>query len=277
MNIHAPITAVILLDFARKTGAVILALSALSIFGVVYAQSTEQEGSFQPSFEITPLLEGGKITVTGKTNLPEQTKIILLLQFDIEGEQISREDTPIVHNGEFKSSVFDGQNNGPLPSGIYILRTKVLPVDQPAGLAELIGVRGKNLAGPYVTTVNGRRLIKFEKEIPIKGEESDALRQKLDTELRENQTALLELRRELDDFKSTSKFHRFGFAPAGYEEWATRVHAVKKRDKSERGNYRAASTVIIQLGVEYLRSKGEENESTQFHRNELSQYLGEKK
>ena len=72
---------------------------------------------------------------------------------------------------------------------------------------------------------------------------------------------------ELDGFKSDVKFTKFGFGVGGpYNGWLV---AVESRYKSTKGLDAIPVGDLLNLGLEYMKTRGEENKFTKFAREEI--------
>jgi hypothetical protein len=74
---------------------------------------------------------------------------------------------------------------------------------------------------------------------------------------------------ELDKFKSSSEFRRYGFATGGpFHSWLTAVEA-KRDDPTFTFSDQLAAGNLSSLGLEYLQSKGQETDLSRLTRREI--------
>ena len=100
------------------------------------------------SLELETAERAGKLIVSGKTNLPNGTKISISLSGQIFGRELSTiEQLRIVNDGTFVNATLP--QNTTLAAGAYKLEVRVV-TDQPSAIQSIFGEAGKNLSGPYV-------------------------------------------------------------------------------------------------------------------------------
>lgn len=93
----------------------------------------------------TQRLSDGRITVSGKTNLPDGTKLMISAISNVDDAYYS--DSVDVKNGSFKTEPF-GPKAG-LPIGDYTIEAIMpIPSVQPASVRAVIGDAGEALTGP---------------------------------------------------------------------------------------------------------------------------------
>jgi len=89
----------------------------------------------------------GRISVVGKTNLPDKTKLLISLINEVTGFQA--QDKTSVINGEY-STVPIGPKKG-LNAGKYLIEVVMLiPATQPESVRKIIGDKGQHLKGSLV-------------------------------------------------------------------------------------------------------------------------------
>ncbi len=94
------------------------------------------------------LTEEKKLKVSGETNLPNETK--LLISIDGKTTNYKGQDTAIVKDGKFESNEFSSQGKG-LESGQYNLEvTMPIASTQSQSVRNIIGEKGENLKGSLV-------------------------------------------------------------------------------------------------------------------------------
>ncbi|CAI8818867.1 Cellulosome anchoring protein cohesin region [Brevibacillus sp. IT-7CA2] len=88
-----------------------------------------------------------KVRVSGQTNLPDQTDLMISVKGD---NGYFAQNTKKVSNGEFQSDEFS-EEGGSLKSGNYTIEISTPTVNvQPLSVQELFGENGENLAGTLV-------------------------------------------------------------------------------------------------------------------------------
>jgi hypothetical protein len=118
------------------------------------------------------------VTVTGNTNLPDETKLKLTLVNDSGYEAIGEVS---VIDGSFKSGVFSNKGIS-LESGNYTISVKTLN-EQPKSVENDIGVNGEYLIGEFVKSVGSFKIVEksisFTISIPEEEVEKIELKKKL--------------------------------------------------------------------------------------------------
>ena len=78
---------------------------------------------------------------------------------------------------------------------------------------------------------------------------------------------------ELDSFRADPKFHQFGFGVGGpFNSWLKSVES-KREDSSFVLRERVAVGDLQMLGLEYMKTKGRENEYTRYTREQIAEVL----
>ena len=96
----------------------------------------------------TQLTPGRRLEVAGETNLPEQTRLLVVLEREASG--VNWQARTEVRNGAFTVGPL-GPGSG-LVAGRYVIRVSMPAADvQPAAVKARIGARGEHLTGPLVT------------------------------------------------------------------------------------------------------------------------------
>ncbi len=113
--------------------------------------------------DVSPKVESGKLYVHGKTNLPNQTNLMMNLS---KGNNYSAQDKIIVQNGTFKSTGFSNKGLS-LPNGDYVIEISTpLSRLQPESVQIIVGEKGKNLTGSLV--VRGVDIFKDDNFVSFK-------------------------------------------------------------------------------------------------------------
>jgi hypothetical protein len=122
---------------------VLIVLIALLLLSGCSGSNTKINASL--SLSITKSVN--KVRVSGQTNLPDQTELMISIKGD---NGYFAQDTKTVSNGEFKSEEFS-EKGASLKPGNYTVEISTLTVNvQPPSVQELLGVNGENLIGKLV-------------------------------------------------------------------------------------------------------------------------------
>jgi len=213
------------------------------------------------------IVRGSRVRLTGSTNLPEGTQ----LSFAIEtpGGRILAQDSGTVKEGKFSSVIFFMEHG--LAAGKYV-GTVTMPVAavQPQNVRTVIGPKGENLAGKFISkekygggntagawisfSINRRNMEKADREYHDK-------RAHLIGTIKSLARQLLQ---ELLNFKDSENFAWYGFGAGGpYNAWLKRV--TEFRDTLAKELPREAQIdpqllvvpgKLMQLGFEFMKSKG---------------------
>lgn len=104
------------------------------------------QGNIVVSFDVTAGGENGNTVFYIKTNLPDETELMLTLD---NGNGYRGQTHCVVANGEAVSDVFS--NGGEALSGDYVLTISMsLPKLQSESVRAVIGEKGEFISGPYV-------------------------------------------------------------------------------------------------------------------------------
>lgn len=108
---------------------------------------TEENKKIDVSLNLSITKSVNKVRVSGQTNLPDQTDLMISVKGD---NGYFAQDTKKVSNGEFQSDEFS-EKGGSLKSGNYTVEISTPTVNvQPPSVQELLGVNGENLIGKLV-------------------------------------------------------------------------------------------------------------------------------
>jgi len=78
---------------------------------------------------------------------------------------------------------------------------------------------------------------------------------------------------ELMEFKGDAEFHRVGFGTCcKYKKWQLKVEALRN-NKTLKMIDKIAVGDLLMLGLEYMRTKGKENDYTKFARESIAESL----
>jgi hypothetical protein len=226
------------------------------------------------SLEVSTEQNDGKLSVSGKTNLPEETRIAISISTQLFGETISAFEKVPVRNGAFRTNSPLSYKKAALPSATYKLSVSMPVFGQPTSVQEIIGKNGSNLTGDTVAETKARvKLARVENDIKIDGGVSDEANKRLSAEFKKQRDELLSLYRELESFKNSERFLRAGFAPAGHGDWLKRASLLRDSIGDAWGNYRSAAFALVSLGEELQRHKGKETDSAKTYREAFSTSL----
>lgn len=112
--------------------------------------SSEQPEALSESVTVTvttQLTDARRLEVTGRTNLPDRTRLLVVLEREASGVnwQVRTE----VGNGRFTAGPL-GPGSG-LIAGRYLIRVSMPAADvQPSAVKARVGARGEHLTGPLV-------------------------------------------------------------------------------------------------------------------------------
>lgn len=166
-----------------------LRISVLTLaWSTCFAVSCSQpEASVVFEATLTVAFEGtGRPVVMGKTNLPNETRLLIIInraesKFEGQGEAT-------VTNGEFKSQQFSqfGQDLNP---GTYTVEIRMpVPSVQPLAVQRIIGDAGQNLHGPLVKKHDSGVVVSYTTTFTV-GTKSDKM---LDAKARASQQKEIE-------------------------------------------------------------------------------------
>lgn len=94
-------------------------------------------------------LSGARVRLSGMTNLPTGTHLMLSVEEKAQGGFIGQAKCSVAADGSFESETF-GPSGG-LPPGVYVADVVMpVPAVQPESVKNIIGGNGENLSGPLV-------------------------------------------------------------------------------------------------------------------------------
>lgn len=216
-------------------------------------------------------LKDKTVRLTGTTNLPTGTKLMLQITEKAESGFLGQSSCIVLPSGNFGSDKF-GPDGG-LQAGHYTASV-TMPIArlQPETVKNIIGSEGENLTGPLAIkgdlgiTVSTEMVFTIgsefdaNKKAEIANEEVNALKQKL--------SKLLD---ELIQFKDKPDFKQYGFGIGGpYNKWLTTVENLKKSHQTKTNLpilLKSAPLELIMLGKVYMRE--DESNFTQKRLSEL--------
>ncbi|MHB0956283.1 MAG: SHD1 domain-containing protein [Pirellulaceae bacterium] len=205
-------------------------------------------------------LPGNRVRLSGKTNLPPGTKLMLSVREKTENGFLGQSSCFVSGEGVFDSEAF-GPSSG-LKDGRYVAEaTMPIPAVQPAAVKQIIGNNGEKLTGSLVEKDRFGVTVSQETEFAI-GDSPDAAQAERSEQ---SDDAAAKLRKqlcthleELLEFKGDEKFKQFGFGTGGpYSKWLKSIEAI--RDAQPTGAHpiplilRAAPGDLLMLGMDYMR------------------------
>lgn len=93
---------------------------------------------------------------------------------------------------------------------------------------------------------------------------------------KEGQKAVRDKLTELDSFKDEAKFHEFGFGRGGpYHAWLASLQTLRESDEAAlfSSPERIALGYLLNMGTDYIKSKGQETKFTRYARKEIEDVL----
>lgn len=237
------------------------------------------DGDVALTLEVSEL-QGRRVRLSGTTNLPAGTELMLSVTEQVERGFHGGSRTRVSSGGTFQSEAF-----GP-PGGFAVGRYTAevlmpIPAVQPVEVKAVIGNQGEKLTGPLVQhgsfgitvsratefTIGGADAIEVQAQ-RTKQFEADAIT------LKKQLCGLLE---ELLEFKDQSSFREYGFGTGGpHSAWLKKVESIA--NAQPKGNHpiplalRAAPGEMIMFAREYMK-KGE-TDYTRFILPELKETIG---
>lgn len=217
--------------------------------------SEEKNVPFAVQLSAEATVKAGIVSVEGQSNLP--TGAVLMVSLT-KGE-FSAQAKVETYAGTFSVASLSDKG-GPLSAGDYLLRI-TLPASQNTTVSAVIGARGKNLIGPQVKESYGARIATFEKTVQVGGVEAMKAGQTKEAADAAFMAELKSLYSELMEFKGGERFLEFGFSSQGFPDWKTSAEALREKPCS-RQDAKTCSIVLLQLGLKYAFTKGQEEEFT---------------
>lgn len=213
---------------------------------------------------VVSTLSQNRVRLSGKTNLPPGTKLMLSVREDIEDGFFGQFSCLVSANGEFESAIF-GSASG-LTDGLYIAEA-LMPIAavQAPDVQEEIGAFGEHLESRR--TYKRGSLVKNEKFGVVVSRDaaftigaSPHASQRERTKSSKDAAAMYGLQLcdyldELLEFKEHIKFAEYGFGVGGpYNKWIKGVESMQNGEGSIPIRLRVAAGDLLILGVEYLRN-----------------------
>lgn len=235
---------------------------SLVILIAIGTHGTALGGDVTLTLDVTKL-PGNRVQLSGKTNLPRGTELMLSVEERMGGGFLGQSKSVVADGGTFTSEAF-GPNDG-LQDGRYGAEVMMpIPAMQPPSVQAIIGENGQNLTGALVEKGILGVTVSRQAEFVI-GAEPDAAQK---ARKKEADRATAELKKQLCiyleqllEFKDDANFKHFGFGLGGpYNKWLKSVEAL--RDAQPTGSdpisilLRAAPGDLRMVGMEYMR-KGE--------------------
>ncbi|MGE4195412.1 MAG: hypothetical protein AB7E51_18665 [Pseudodesulfovibrio sp.] len=207
-----------------------------------------------------------RVEVNVVTNLPDSTEMLLTVE---------DKDVPAGFIGQDGSAVDKGmvsfQPVGPLPNGNYIASVTVpIPSVQPKAVQVVMGSQGEHLTGELIVDGDFGKTVEQEVSFAVEGSSPSPaiIVEALKKDFKREYVALL-------NFKDNPDFWQYGFGRGGkYYEWLERVRSLDKQYPSQtafKAGLLFANLPI--MGMEYMRSRGQETPATQSHRKDIEKAL----
>ncbi len=204
--------------------------------------------------------QDGKISVTGKTNLPPGTKISLGLDRWTEPKYHSWDSAIVDREGNFHSQIFSFEG-GPLMPNDYELGISVYcnKFNQTAEILEILGDGCSNLSGPSLkknTGGTGGYYMDHQEVIAV-GKNSVAGANNVDANLRQYISIYCILYDEFQTFKHSPSFQTYGYSQGGpYAVWYNELQELGKHPMAKnvyRMGFHIHASELIVLGSHYYR------------------------
>ena len=202
----------------------------------------------------------------GYTNLPNGTKLGINLQGP--RKYYAQDFDIIVKNGHYESQKFTSAGKpliGDFQVELFTILNKHWQSQETLSkLQTYIGPQIKN------------ERIEIIKNISFgSGEEKSKIKEKIDAEEKTNikyEKLLIKYYNELMLFKDDSLFHFYGFGTAGkYHKWMEDVERLRN-SKNLNMKLEIAFGDLLQLGSEYFKTNGEENDFTKFCNESIKEF-----
>jgi hypothetical protein len=216
-------------------------------------------------------LPDNRVRLSGKTNLPPGTKLMLSVQEEIGGGFYGQSSCSVSDKGEFNSEAF-GPSGG-LKDGRYVAQAMMpIPAVQSSAVKEIIGKNGENLTGSLVKKGELGVTVSKQTEFGI-GASPDAAQaeRKKQTEIAsaELKKKLCIYLEQLLKFKDEPQFKELGFGRGGpYSKWLESVQALRNAPSTGALplplDLRAAPGTLLVLGMKYM-----EKDETEYTRETL--------
>lgn len=211
-------------------------------------------------------LAGKRVQLSGTTNLPSGTALMLSVQETVENGFYGQSRCTVSAKGIFESELF-GPKNG-LHDGLYVANvTMPIPRVQPPEIRAIIGENGEKLSGMLVrkdilgTSVSQSVKFSVGGSAAAEAQEERARKAQVDSEkLRRELCVLLE---QLLEFTDKPQFKEYGFAIGGpYNAWLKRAQTLWNDQPTGQHlipfELRIAAGDLLTLGLSYLGKKDTE-------------------
>lgn len=131
----------------------VLALLSFSASALNVAMSVSSDGD-------------GKPTISGQTNLPDETELIVGIQ--LVGGKYFAQSEATVKGGKFSAGKFS-DGDAALPPGLYTIEVSAgIAAVQPESVQSVFGREGENLKGRYVKTLGvGGSYVNFSTKMQL--------------------------------------------------------------------------------------------------------------
>lgn len=158
---------------------------------------------------------GAKPVIAGKTNLPDQTPLLLTITRKESGYMA--QDKVLVKGGGFKSSVFS-QNGKPLNSGAYHAEIGTpMAALMPASVQAVVGKSGEKMQGASVKKGLGGQSVDYRFQFVVGGVASK----------KDDESAKEASRAQLEDWKKQSCSNQCKAANAAYRHDGKRFDLIQ--------------------------------------------------
>ena len=212
-------------------------------------------------FKVT-VLPSKQIKISGTTNLPENTILMISISEQMEAGFSREEKVSVNSNGAF-SSILGSPTSNKIPDGLFTASI-LMPYArvQPDNVKKIIGFNGEKLTGKLVHKDEIGTTIQLATEFGIgkHPHESQQKRiRKIQTLIKNLEYSLCHHLEQLLKFKDSKKFRDNGFGNGGYDIWLHNLRSLSNSQPKGANpiplELRAAPETLILLGMEYMREQ----------------------
>ncbi len=191
----------------------------------------------------------GRIAVTGKTNLPDGTELIISISEEVFG--FSAQDESMVAKGEFSAGPL-GPKSG-LSAGNYIIEVMMpIPSAQPESVQSIIGNEGQYLTGALVKQSSwGGKTVEYSFSYSLGSKESiqqaQSVHYKLVSNVRSTIEQLLENGRAMDRYRNTDDLVALKNCGERMRENQAKAKAIRAQAETLSMNYMGLKVASIEI------------------------------
>lgn len=135
-----------------------------------------------------------------------------------------------------------------------------------------IGFVGLLIYLSFTGNADKKEVQQSESQIAVKGQNGDEYMRQVKKSADAYQAEIRALYSELMAFKDSDRFLQAGFAGDGFPDWKQRAEVLRDSTPPD-WEAKATAITVLQLGLKYVFSKGQENEYTRHFHSKIKQYL----